>query len=658
MASGPVTTQRVVRFGDGFELDLHSWMLRRGDRTLKLERIPMQLLLLLVERRPEIVSRAEIVDAIWGKDVYLDTDNSINGAVRKIRQVLRDNPDQPRFIQTFPGKGYRFIAPVLDHEPSPEVNDRLESAPPLEQTDQVSGQNEQLPTVEPSSLSLARIRSRPAAIWIALSGALILITVLASQLWIRSRDSKPAAPRKVVLAVLPFENLTGDSSQEYFSDGITEEMITQLGNLDPQQLAVIARTSVMHYKGSRIPLDQVGRELGVQYVLEGSVRRDADRVRITAQLTQTKDQTHLWAREYDRESSGLLAIQSEIAREIADEIQLTLDNRGSTRQSADSHSLSPEAYESHDLYLRGQYFLNQRTAADLKRAIACFESATEKDPANVHAYAGMAMAYTLLGPYSGAPQAEFIPRARAAALKALELDESLPEAHTALALIVENYDWDWQTAEKEFRRAIQLNPNYATAHQWYAEYLMWRGRFEEALAESERARQLDPLSLIISADNGAILYFSRDYDRAIEKFGSVLEMDPSVARAHLIDAAYVEKQMYSNAIRDIQANRSVFAEPGYWAALAYVYGRSGQRVPAERALNELQRLDRREQVDPMTFAQAYAGMKENDHALAWLERAFAQHSHEMVTLKVAPAFDPLRGDPRFQDLLHRVRLDR
>ena len=270
----------------------------------------------------------------------------------------------------------------------------------------------------------------------------------------------------------------------------------------------------------------------------------------------------------------------------------------------------------------------------------------------------MAMAYSLLGPYSGSPQAEFIPKARAAALKALQLDESLPEAHTALALIVENYDWDWQTAEKEFRRAIQLNPNYATAHQWFAEYLTWRGRFDEALQESERARQLDPLSLIIAADNGAILYFSRDYDRAIQKFGSVLEMDPNLSRAHLIYAAYVEKQMYPNAIRDIETNRPVFAAPGYWAALAYVYGRSGQRPPAQRALSELERLSRRERVDPIVFAQAYAGMKENDRALEYLEKAFAEHSNEIVTLKVSPAYDPLRSDPRFQDLLHRVGLDK
>lgn len=258
--------------------------------------------------------------------------------------------------------------------------------------------------------------------------------------------------------------------------------------------------------------------------------------------------------------------------------------------------------------------------------------------------------------YSMEPQAESISKARAAALKALEIDQNLAEAHTALALIVQSYDWDWQTAEKEFRRAIELNPNNATAHHWYAEHLMWRGRFDEAFQESERAAQLDPLSLIIAADNGAILFFSRQYDRAIEKWRSVLDMDPDFSRAHLIRAAYVEKGMFPEALADLEAHGPMVNAPWYWATLAGIYGRSGRKIQAQRALHELLQLNRRKAIDPLPIAVAYAWLGDKDQALAWLEKAYAQHSTELVSLKVAPCYDPLRSDPRFEGLLRRVHL--
>ena len=455
-----------------------------------------------------------------------------------------------------------------------------------------------------------------------------------------------------MLAVLPLQNLTGDAGQEYFSDGLTEEMITQLGNLDPQHVGVIARTSVMRYKNSQTPLDQVGRDLGVQYVLEGSVRRDSNNVRITAQLIQTKDQTHVWARQYDRELKSLLVLQGEIAQEIADEIQLTLGNHKSAAQPA----LSPQNYDAYDLYLKGQYFFNKRTAASLEQAIGYFQQAIIKDPNYARPYAGLADCYALMSGYSGRPQTEFMPKARAAALRALQIDDNLPEAHTALALIVQNYDWDWQTAEKEFRRAIELNPNYATAHHWYAEHLMWSGRFDEALQESERARQLDPLSLIIAADNGAILYFSRQYDRAIEKWRSVREMDPDFSRAHLIRGAYVEKGMFAEALADTGRLRPMTPVPGYWSWQAIIYSRWGHSAQARHALHELLQWNRSHPVDAMIVAFVYVGMGNKDQALSWLEKAYEEHSNELTSLKVSPAYDPLRADPRFQDLLRRVGL--
>ncbi len=288
-----------------------------------------------------------------------------------------------------------------------------------------------------------------------------------------------------MLAVLPFQNLTGDAAQEYVSDGLTEEMLTQLGNLNPQRMGVIARTSVMHYKDAHTPLDQIGRELNVQYVLEGSVRRESERVRITAQLIQVKDQTHVWARQYDRELKDLLPLEGEVAHAIAQEIQLTFDGR---KEAEHQSAVSQQSFEGYDLYLKGLYFFNKRTPADLQEAIQYFQQATAKDPSYAPAYAGLAKGYAILSAYSGQPGSEFMPKARAAAMKALEIDASSSEAHTALALIIQNHDWDWQTSEKEFRRAIELNPNDATAHHWYAEHLMWRGRFDEALEQSGRAQ--------------------------------------------------------------------------------------------------------------------------------------------------------------------------
>jgi tetratricopeptide (TPR) repeat protein len=390
-------------------------------------------------------------------------------------------------------------------------------------------------------------------------------------------------------------------------------------------------------------------------VLEGSVRRDSDKVRVTAQLVQMKDQTHVWARQYDRDLNSLLVLQSEIALEIADELRLTL---GDPKQNTPIHqpSLSPQSSEAYDLYLRGRFFWNQRTVEGLHRALEYFQQSISKDPNNARAYAGVADANTLLTSYSGAPPTEFMPKARTAALKALELDESLSEAHTSLALIVENYDWDWQTAEKEYRRAIELNPNNATAHHWYAEYLTWLGRFDEALRESERARQLDPLSLVIAVDNGQIFYYSRQYDAALAKFRTVREVDRNF-RPGLMAAAYEQKGMFADALAELRTwPGSESDSPYYWSMLSYLYGRTGDTVQARRALAELEKMNRLRPIDPAIVSWAYLGMGDKDRALSWLERAYAQHSNAMTSLKVEPRYDALRSDPRFQNLMRRVEL--
>jgi TolB-like protein/DNA-binding winged helix-turn-helix (wHTH) protein/lipoprotein NlpI len=638
-----------------FEVDFARRELFKGGTRLKIQKQPFMILCVLLERAGEVVSREELRERLWPDNTFVEYEDSLNTAVRKLRAALSDSSDSPRYVETVAGQGYKFIAPVE------VVSARATVAAEVKEVsrDEVASEHvgaEALfgpPRTGTSGVTKSR-RMKRLLLFASALGTVVIATALVGYFhWSGSRTQPQEAGGRIMLAVLPFENLTGDPSQEYFSDGLTEEMISQLGNVDSQHLGVIARTSVMHYKNNQAPLNQVGRELDVQYVIEGSVRRDSNNVRVTAQLIQTKDQTHVWAREYDRELKGLLNLQGEIAQEIADEIHLTLDgHKSATAQPLASH----RQYEAYDLYLKGQYFLNKRTATGLEEAARYFQQATAKDPNYARAYAGIADSYALMGGYTGLPQAEFISKARTAALKALEIDESLPEAHAALALIVQNYDWDWHTAEKEFHRAIELDPNYATAHHWYAEHLMWRGRFDEALQESERARQLDPLSLIIAADNGAILYFSRQYDRAIEKWRSVLEMDPKFSRAQLIRGAYAEKARFAVALADTERAREITPVAGYWSWRAYLCGRSGQMAQARLALHELLQWNKGHRVDPILVTMAYLGIGDREQALAWLEKAHAQHSTELVSLKVNPSYDALRGDPRFQNLLQRVGL--
>lgn len=640
-----------IRFGDNFELDRRSQRLSRAGRTLKLERIPTEILVLLIERNGETVSREQIIERIWGNGVFLDTDNSINGAIRKIRQVLKDDPEQPQFIQTITGWGYRFIAPVAYPEAAapqqtPPTQRRLKIAPldasPVVRADEL---------IDHTASSRRRLGL---VLGLVLGSVLFLSAALGVyfQSWHSTSPAPPAG--RSMLAVLPFENFTGDATQEYFSDGLTEEMISQLGNLDRAHLGVIARTSVMHYKHAQEPLTQIAKELGVQYVIEGSVRRDAGRVRITAQLIQTKDQTHLWARQYDRDLNNLLALQSEIAREIANEIEFSLSGRRPIN-AAPLPSQGPNAYEAYDLYLRGRFFWNKRTLEGFRQAIEYFQQAIAKDPSYARAYAGLADSYALLGGYGVTPQTELVPKARAAALKALELDSSLAEAHTSLALITENFDFDWPRAEQEYRRAVELNPSYATAHQWYAEYLALLGRFDEALTESERARALDPLSLIIAADKGAILYYARRYDEAIAQFRGVREMEPTFPRAQMMVSALVEKKQFAKALAEFEKSDDRKSEAWTWAWRAYVLGRAGQHAQAHHALEKVQLSYKRRPTNPDPMLWALLGAGDRNETFAWFEKAFADHSNLLTTLKVNPAFDPVRDDPRFENLLRRVR---
>jgi TolB-like protein/DNA-binding winged helix-turn-helix (wHTH) protein/Flp pilus assembly protein TadD len=638
----PAKIQDSLKFGDDFELDCAAGQLRRSGRILKIERIPMEVLLFLVQHRGELVTRERLVEKIWGKDVYLDTDNSINGAIRKIRQVLKDDPEQPRFIQTITGKGYRFIAPVTGSDTAPEA---VTEAP--------------RPSVrEDAAARLPR--------WRAL-GILTLATVIVAIVgwgvyvrWFEGKVRPLGSGGRVMLAVLPFENFTGDSSEDYFSDGLTEEMIGQLGNLDPAHLGVIARTSVMHYKHSQESIPAIGRDLGIQYVIEGSVRRDAKRVRITVQLIQVKDQSHLWARQYDRDLGHLLELQEEVAREVANEIEFSLSGRRpiEPRQAA-APVRGANSYETYDLYLKGRYFWNKRTAEGFRQAADYFQQAIDRDSNFGRAYAGLADTFTLMSTWYMGPQNELMPKAKATALRALELDESLADAHASLALIKENYDYDWPGAEKEFRRAIELDPQYATAHQWYAEFLSWQGRFPEAFAESEQARQLDPISLIIATDRASILYESRQYESALKQWRSVLDLDPNYDRAEdLMIPAYLQLGRYDDAIKVIDRWEAAGEGPWMWGWKAAVYARAGHPDEARRALAKLEQSSGSPANRDASLLIAYSGTGQKERALALLQQMYAEHSNAVVKIKVDPMFDPLRSDPRFKDLLLRLGLER
>ena len=635
-----------LQFTD-FDVNPRARTLHKHGVRLKLHGQPFEILLLLLSRPGDVVTREELQAKLWPGNTFVDFEHGLNTAIKKLRQTLGDSADEPRFIETVPRIGYRFVGTV-------DV-----SAPPLNHaiaTPQPVAENPSRKKI----LGHRRLQERVLWSWAVLAGITIVLIALAGAYvqWSRSRGRPQLSAGRLMLAVLPFENLTGDASQDYFSDGLTEEMIAQLGRANPERLGVIARASVMHYKNSQQPLQQIGHDLGVQYVLEGSVRRDSAKVRITAQLIRMSDQKSVWSRQYDRELTTLLALQGEIAQEIADEIQLTLGNGHKRVAPYPEPAPSPSSYETYDLYLKGRYFLNKRNAQGFQEATEYFQQAIAKDPHYAQAYAGLADSYALTGSYNLGPQEELIPKARAAALRALEIDDTLAEAHTSLALIAENYDWDWQTAGKEFRRAIQLDPNYPTAHHWYAEYLAWQGRFDEAFTESERAHQLDPLSLIISSDHGAILYYSRQYDRAIEQFRTILDMDPTFPRAHgLLVLAYVQQKRFADALADIKKWKRTDNSPAIWAIQAFVYGRSGQQVQAQHALAKFEQLNRNGRVDPTAFfALAYAGMDDKEKLFTCLQKAFSERSNSLTALKVDPIYDPFRSDPRFQALLARVGL--
>ena len=606
----------VVRF-EGFEADPRAGELRKQGRKIKLQEKPFQLLCTLLQHPGEVVTREELRERLWPADTFVVFDDNLNTAIKKLREALGDTAEHPRFVETLPRHGYRFIAAVesADGPSRPTAGLRL--------------------------------------VWIA-SLAFVALVVVAFALnvgqW-RERLFGTGSSSIRSLAVLPLENLSGDPEQDYFADGMTEALITELGKISA--LRVISRQSVMRYKSTEKSVPEIARELNVDAVVEGSALREGDRVRITIQLIQAAPESHVWAESYERDLTNILALQGEVARAIAREIRIAVTPEEEVRL-AGARSVNPAA---HEAYLKGRYHWNKRTEEGFKKGVEFFQESIEKDPGYALAYSGLADSYVLFPNYGITPPKAAIPRARRAAQKALEIDDTLAEAHTTLASIRATYDWDWVDAERKYKRAIELNPSYPTAHQWYAQYLVRMGRFREATTEMKRAQELDPLSLIINATGGFIFYMARQYDQAIKELRKTVELDPNFGNAHYyLGRAYVQKAMYGEAVAELEKAASLSGRGTVQIAeLAHACAVAGKRQRALKILNELLR-ERLEKgyVSSYRVALVYVGLGEQDQALAWLKRAYDERSWWLGFLKVDPRLDPLRADPRFQDLLRRM----
>lgn len=612
-----------LQFGFGvFEVDLRAGELRKHGLRIRLQEQPFQVLAMLLEHPGEVVTREDFQKRLWPADTFVDFDHGLNKAINKIRDAIGDSAESPRFVETVSRRGYRFLAEVR----------AVEGA---------SGQ---------SAERRSPMRMNALLVWKVSGATAVLLVVLLIAWRVYSREHP--SPHIRSLAVLPLENLAGDASQDYFADGMTEQLITDLGQISA--LRVISRTSVMSYKHARKASPEIARELGVDAIVEGSVLRSGSRVRITAQLIDAVADKHLWAQSYQGELNDTLALQSEVARAVAEQIRINV-NPQEAAALKNVRIVNSHAYES---YLRGRYFWNKRTADSLNLAVAYFNQAIEDDPNYARAYSGLADTYALLGDwqYAAMTPKEALPKAKAAVLKALALDNTLGEAHNSLAFCLDGFDWDFEAAGKEFRRAIELNPGYATAHHWYAWHLSLVGRNTEAVSEMKRAQNLDPLSLIINSDLAELLLIAHAYDESIEQSRRTIELDPNFGLAHnQLGQAYLQKGMPQEAITELRkAIQLSGGSPTCTANLARAYAISGQKKEAEKLLGDLRRESAPGFSHASEIATVYAALGDKDQAMTWLEKGFEERFNPGVLLR--PGFDPLRSDKRFQDLVRRVGL--
>jgi TolB-like protein/DNA-binding winged helix-turn-helix (wHTH) protein/Flp pilus assembly protein TadD len=623
---------KIVSFGV-YEFDSRARELRREGMRVRLEGQPVAILQMLLDRRGELVTREELQKELWPADTFVDFEHSLNAAVKRLRAALNDSADHPHYIETLARRGYRFIAPVNG------VDARGESDASIA-----------IPT---GAQPPAGFHGR--SLW--LTAALALFAV-ASFGWAwhewQHRPAVPAAPVIRSLAVLPLDNLSGDPSQEYFADGMTEELIGRLSRI--HGLRVISRTSAMHFKKTQLSTPEIAKALGVDAIVEGSVIREGTQIRVHAQLIRGATDEHIWAGEYQREYRSILTLQEEVARTIAQQIKIRLTPQEQVGL-ASARAVDPQVEES---YLKGRYYFNQRTEEALNRSIAYFQQAIARDSSYSLAYCGLADAYALLGFRGGLPSKDALLRAKAAALKAIELDETLAEPHASLAFIAETYEWDWATAEREYKRALELNPGDARAHHWYAGYLMYVGRFEEGIAEARRARDLDPLSLPVNNALAGRLLVAGRVDEALKQLQETLEMNPHFAAAHqTLGWAYLNQGKHQEAIQEFQQalQLSGTEDTDLMLDLGFAYAAAGKREQARRMLDKLKKLHEKGLAPSGSIAILYGALGQLNEAFAWLEKAYAERDPELTYLKVpGRRFEPLRHDARFQQLVHRMGL--
>jgi TolB-like protein/DNA-binding winged helix-turn-helix (wHTH) protein/Tfp pilus assembly protein PilF len=633
---------RILRFGS-FEANVQAGELRKGGLKVRLQDQPFQILVMLVERPGELIARQEIHQKLWPADTFVDFDHGLNNAINRLREALGDSAETPRFIETLPKKGYRFIAAVTGDEPSVEA-----------EYPAVEGTRMAKPSPIPRNIEeVSKARPRFLVTILVFCFALVLAGMV--YLGWRQMRADRASPGSgyVMLAVLPFQNLSGDPSQDYFSDGLTEEMIAQLGALSPDQLGVIARTTTMAYKHTSKSVKQIGSELAVGYVLESSVRRDGNQIRISVQLIRVNDQLHVWARSYDRHISHSIELQEEVAKAVAEQIEVKLSPTYKRRTTP--HHLDAEANEA---YLRGRYFWNQFTPEGYRKAISYFQQAIARDADFAEAYSGLADSYNFLVVTDSIPASEGHPKALEAARRAVSLGGNLAESHGSLAVAMARSEWDWTGAESEYRRAITLNPSYAMVHRLYASILGATRRHQEAWQQIDEAMRLDPLSLPNNAEVVRTLYYARNYDQAIEQGKKAMQLDPNYVRTHFwLGRVYSQKGMHREAIA--AAEKILEAMPDSTLGLTemgYSLAVAGRQTEARKILRRLQERSMSAFVPAYNLAVIHIALKDEETAMRYMQQAYENRDWAMLVLAVEPRLDPLRRDPRFQEISAKLNL--
>jgi TolB-like protein/DNA-binding winged helix-turn-helix (wHTH) protein len=643
LAANPQPSRRLCF--EAFEIDLRSGELWERGNRVRLQDQPFQVLRVLLERRGEIVTRDELQQIVWPADTFVDFDDGLNTAVRKIRDALGDSAEKPRFIETFPRRGYRFVARLAEAGPAvlPLMAEESEESLEPEKTD--------LRTAD--SAVLATQKAFTPRRWGVLLAGVAALAIFSVVLMLYRASSATGAKRPPIksLAVLPLTNLSGDPTQDYLADGMTEALIGRLSEI--RDLRIISRTSVMRFKDSQLSLPEIARTLRVDAIVEGSVIREGSRIRVQAQLIRASTDEHFWSQAYDRELRDVLSLQSDVAQSIAGRVEITVTGQEQARLSS-ARTVDPEAYEA---YLKGRYYWNKRTAAGMPKAALYFQQAITKDPGYGAAYSGLADCNSGLAWHGFMSPAEVLPRGYAAAQKAVEIDPQSAEAHASLALVL-LHKWDWPGANVEFQRALELNPQYANVHHWYGDYLSIQGRHDEALIEAKRALELDPLNLMIGTWVGLRYYLAGTYDLAIEQSRNTIDLDPNFAAAHLIlGESYARQGKHKEALDELQKATTLSGDsPLYMAQVGVSQALAGEKKEALRVIDELQDISGKRYVSPYGIAQIYAALNDKEHTYKWLETAYRDRSVWMSYLAVDPVFDSIRSEEHFRDLLRRVGL--